>query len=72
MINLCIHNTDFNFTVEWHLFATSHGKSPCDRIGGTVNRLVDRSSKQDRILINNPKLIYRYCRNNITNIYFFI
>ena len=72
MINLCMHNTDFNLTVEWHFFATSHGKSPCDGIGGTVKRLVDRSSKLDRILINNPNLMYQYCRDNIKNIVFFI
>lgn len=23
---------------EWHFFATSHGKGPCDRVGGTLKR----------------------------------
>ena len=28
-------------------FATSHGKSPCDGIGGTIKHLVARASLQD-------------------------
>ena len=31
---------------EWHFFATSHGKSPCDGIGGTTKRLAARASLQ--------------------------
>ena len=41
MINLCMHNEDFNFTIEWLLFSTSHGKIPCFGIGGTV-KIVSR------------------------------
>ena len=37
---------DFGITARWAFFATSHGKSPCDGIGGTVKRLVARASKQ--------------------------
>ena len=37
-INLC-HKEDFGFFAEWNFFATSHGKSVCDRIGGTAKRL---------------------------------
>ena len=45
-LNLCHHQTDFQFTAEWVFFATSHGKSPCDGIGGTVKRTTVRSSLQ--------------------------
>ncbi|MCH2405823.1 MAG: hypothetical protein MK200_06480 [Nitrosopumilus sp.] len=38
--NLSFHKDDFDVDAEWHFFATSHGKSPCDGIGGTVKRLV--------------------------------
>ncbi len=31
---------------EWHLSATSHGKGPCDGVGGTVKRLAARASLQ--------------------------
>lgn len=33
-INLCYHRDDFHVSAEWHFFATSHGKRPCDGIGG--------------------------------------
>lgn len=42
------HQKDHGLDAEWHFFATSHGKSPCDGIGGTVKRLVARASLQDR------------------------
>ena len=31
---------------EWHFFATSHGKGPCDGVGGTVKRLAAHASLQ--------------------------
>jgi hypothetical protein len=45
-INLCYHEEDFGVTAEWHFFATSHGKGPCDGVGGTVKRLAARASLQ--------------------------
>lgn len=36
--NLCHHKSDFGVQAVWSFFATSHGKSPCDGIGGTVKR----------------------------------
>ena len=35
-MNLCLHKQDFCLDAEWIFFATSHSKSPCDRIGGSV------------------------------------
>ena len=29
----------FWFQAEWHFYATSHGKGPCDGIGGTVTNI---------------------------------
>eukprot|EP00112_Aurelia_sp_Birch-Aquarium-sp1_P016223 Seg366.9 transcript_id=Seg366.9/GoldUCD/mRNA.D3Y31 product="ARL14 effector protein" protein_id=Seg366.9/GoldUCD/D3Y31 len=34
-LNVCHHKGDFGLSAEWSFFATSHGKSPCDGIGGT-------------------------------------
>lgn len=34
LLNLCMHDADFNIKAEWHFFATSHGESTCDGIGG--------------------------------------
>ncbi|ESO02802.1 hypothetical protein HELRODRAFT_174220 [Helobdella robusta] len=64
---------DFGLKAEWHFFATSHGKSPCDGIGGTTKRLVARASLQastkDQIL--NAKDFYTYADAKINGIKFF-
>ena len=39
-INLCMHQEDFGLNATWSFFATSHGKSPCDGVGGTVKRKI--------------------------------
>ena len=46
MMNLCRHNEDFGLKASWYFFDTSHGKSPCDGIGGTVKRKIARTSLQ--------------------------
>ena len=38
--------TDFEIDAEWHFFATSHGKGPCDGVGGTIKRLAAKTSLQ--------------------------
>jgi hypothetical protein len=45
-INLCHHKEDFGIEAEWNFFATSHGKGPCDGVGGTVKRLAAKASLQ--------------------------
>ena len=40
------HVDDFGLAAEWNFFATSHGKSICDGIGGTVKRPVTKASLQ--------------------------
>ena len=52
LINLCYHKEDFGIPAEWHFFATSHGKDPCDGVKGTVKR----EAKFFLLLFNN---IYR-------------
>ena len=44
--NLCHHKADFGVDAGWSFFATSHGKSPCDGISGTLKRLVACASLQ--------------------------
>lgn len=70
--NLAHHSTDFAITAEWNFFATSHGKSPCDGIGGTVKRLAARASlqapRQGQIL--NSESFFQWCRSNISGIEF--
>jgi hypothetical protein len=45
-INLYHHNTDFGINAEWHFFAISHGKGPCDGVGVTIKRVAAHSSLQ--------------------------
>lgn len=42
--NIVYHLEDFGIHCEWHFHATSHGKGPCDGIGGTVKRQAARAS----------------------------
>lgn len=42
--NVCCHYDDFGVKSEWHFWPTSHGKGPCDGIGGTVKRRARDSS----------------------------
>ena len=71
--NLCCHEKDFGCAAEWNFFATSHGKSPCDGIGGTVKRLVARASLQatEKNHILSPIKMYNWAKENITGIHFF-
>ena len=70
MMNLCSHKEDFGLDATWSFFATSHGKSSCDDIGGTVKRLTPCASLQtptsDQIL--NVTKMLECCESNIQNI----
>ena len=72
-INLCHHKEDFEITAEWVFFATSHGKSPCDGIGGTIKRTTARASLQrpleNQILTVDDML--EFCIANINTIIFY-
>ena len=72
-VNLTHHMADFGYDAEWHFFATSHGKSPCDGIGGTVKRLAARASLQattDNQILT-PHDLYQFGNDNIKGIQFF-
>ena len=65
-LNLYYHKMDFDVECEWHFFATSHGKSACDGIGGVVKRVTAKASLQrpfeNQILT--PQDMYKFCRKN--------
>ena len=71
-MNLCFHLEDFGINAEWNFFATSHGKSACDGLGGTVKRLLTKASLQrpyaDAILTSDA--IMKFCTENIPGIHF--
>jgi hypothetical protein len=62
VINLRYHFEDFGVTAEWHFFATSHGKGPCDGVAGAMKRLARRESLQGKF-ITNPKQFYEWAYN---------
>ena len=55
---------------EWHFFATSHGKGPCDGIGGTVKRLATKASLQRTLdcQIQTPHQLYEWAQDNIAGV----
>lgn len=73
LMNLCHHDVDFGFPALWSFFATSHGKSPCDGIGGTVKRKMARTSLQrpvnDQILTF--QAVEKFCQEELQTIVFF-
>ncbi|KAE8741802.1 hypothetical protein FOCC_FOCC012663 [Frankliniella occidentalis] len=69
--NVYYHQKDFNIQAEWHFFATSHGKSACDGIGGTVKRLAEYHSKQHTEAgsqITTPQRLFEWANKNIKGI----
>ena len=54
----------------WPFFATSHGKSPCDGLGGTIKRLTARASlqrpKDNQIL--SAEEMFKFCEAEIDGI----
>ena len=72
-LSLCSHKEVFSIEAEWIFFATSHGKSVCNGIGGTVKNHAAKQSLQRPI--NNQILDYRavleVCLEEMKSIIFF-
>ena len=68
-VNLCHHNEDFGVPAEWHFFATSHGKGPCN----TVKRLAARASLQRSInnQITTPRQLVEFAESEIKSVNFY-
>ena len=41
---MCYHKEDFGIPAKWNFFAISHGKGPCDGVGGTVKHEVAKAN----------------------------
>ena len=63
-------NCNLGVKCTWSFFTTSHGKSPCDGIGGTVKRLTSRASLQRPLhnQILNPQQMFEFCHEEIIGI----
>jgi len=71
--NVFFHEKDFSIKVEWHFFATSHGRSACDGIGGTIKKLAALYSKQHTesgAQITTPRRLYEWAKAHIHGITF--
>jgi hypothetical protein len=72
LLKITYHNEDFRVPAEWHFFATSHGKSTCDRVGDTLKRLAAKASLQqphdDQIMT--PHQLYEWAQSSIHNLNF--
>ena len=70
---ICLHKQYFGLDVERNFFATSHDKSPCDGIGGSVKRHATKRSFQRPM--NNQILDYQVmlnvCKEEMSKIKFF-
>ncbi|KAK3928649.1 Cytochrome c biogenesis ATP-binding export protein CcmA [Frankliniella fusca] len=66
-LNLCRHKKMFGLDASWAFFATSHGKSPCDGVTGTIKRLAYKASLQrpyDRQIIGSEK-VFKFCQEEV-------
>lgn len=65
--NLTLHEKDFGgIQAEWHFFPTSHGKGPCDGIGGAIKRVAKEASIKSEWLIKDAKEFYNWATNKTT------
>jgi hypothetical protein len=72
-LNICYHEQDFGLQVEWHFFATAHGKNACDGIGGTTKREVTKTSLQStcKNQILTAKDMFEFCSQNLKGIQYY-
>ena len=69
--NLCFHELEKKLKCEWNFFATSHGKSPCDGLGGTVKRLARLASLQNPLSpLITPMDLFDWAKEHVTGINF--
>ncbi|KAJ4432757.1 hypothetical protein ANN_21395 [Periplaneta americana] len=68
--NICYLEQDFSMKCNWSFFATTHGKSRCDGIGGTLKRLVTKTSLQRlyKDQITTALQVYEFCQKNLKGI----
>lgn len=71
-INLTHHFQDFKVKAEWHFFATSHGKSPCDGVGGTIKRCATLASLKRPLenQLTTPLDVYEWAKDTMPRITF--
>lgn len=72
-VNLCLFKHDFEISAEWHFFATSHGKSACDAMGGSFKRNVrNHNMKHPTDALTNAYQLFEWARKNVESSFHFI
>lgn len=58
--------SEYNYKIIWTFFASCHGKSSCDAVGGTLKRNATRASLQRplRDQIQNAEMLFKWCESN--------
>ena len=56
MMILMDHEHDFTLKAKHDFFATSHGKSPCDGIGGTIKR--EAANESLRVAVSDTRTTF--------------
>jgi hypothetical protein len=51
VLNLTLHQEDCRLPADWHFFATSHGKSVCDGLHGTLKKTCNMRQFATTLLI---------------------
>lgn len=69
--NICQYKGKYDLDIEWHFFATSHGKSAYEGIGGTFKRNARRASLQrPENPITEAKQLYEWAKTLQWNSFF--
>ena len=53
-------------SVVQNFLQISHGKSPCDGLGGTVKRMASQAVLQKKVIIRDAKELFNYCTKHLT------
>ena len=73
LTNFIYHIVDHQINAEHHFFAKSHGKKPCDGIGGTIKREAAKASLRAAITnqILPPQDLFSWAQKNIKGVNIF-
>ena len=70
--NVYFFYQDFQIVAEWHFFASGHGRSPCDGIGGCIKRFASLyclKNTQPGSQITTAKRLYEWALTGITGVH---
>ena len=73
-LNFTYHVQDFSLVASWPFFVMSHGKCPCDGVGGMVKQALTQASlkRPTANQILSTEAAYEFCSNKIRNVNFFL